>query len=97
MSYVTAQNSSPTCSPDGVTVEVDAWIIIALLVGIVGAGFAVTRLRRSRGNSSFDLGEVSQSWLTEQRASKQSDRWSAGNSARPVRPNEDARRYAVLA
>jgi hypothetical protein len=53
---------------------VTSWIIIALLAGIVGVGFAVTRFRRSRGGSLFDLGEVSQTWITEQRVDKRSDR-----------------------
>ena len=48
------------------------WFSIVLLVGMIGVGFVVTRLVRSRGSS--DLGEVSQNWLTEQRAKKQSDR-----------------------
>ena len=53
---------------------VTSWIVIALLVGIVGVGFAVTRFRRSRGISLFELGEVSQAWITEQRLDKRSDR-----------------------
>jgi hypothetical protein len=51
--------------------NVGGWISIVLL-GIISVGFVVTRLVRSRGSS--DLGEVSQNWLTEQRAKKQSDR-----------------------
>jgi hypothetical protein len=52
--------------------NVGGWFSIVLLVGMIGVGFVVTRLVRSRGSS--DLGEVSQNWLTEQRAKKQSDR-----------------------
>jgi len=52
--------------------NVGGWFSIVLLVGIIGVGFVVTRLVRSRRSS--DLGEVSQNWLTEQRAKKQSDR-----------------------
>jgi hypothetical protein len=50
---------------------VGGWISIVLL-GIISIGFVVTRLVRSRRSS--DLGEISQNWLTEQRAKKQSDR-----------------------
>jgi len=52
--------------------NVGGWFSIVLLVGMISVGFVVTRLVRSRGSS--DLGEVSQNWLTEQRAKKQSDR-----------------------
>jgi hypothetical protein len=52
---------------------VDNWII-ALLLGVVCVGFVVARVRGSRAGSMLDLGEVSQSWLTEQRADKRSDR-----------------------
>jgi hypothetical protein len=53
---------------------VTGWIVIALLVGIVGVGFAVTRFRHSRGGMLFDLGSVSQAWITEQRVDERSDR-----------------------
>ena len=52
--------------------NVGGWFGIVLLVGMISVGFVVTRLVRSRRSS--DLGEVSQNWLTEQRAKKQSDR-----------------------
>jgi len=47
--------------------------LLALLVSIVGS-FALARVR-ARSRSQFDLGKVSQSWITEQRAGKQRD-WS---------------------
>ena len=50
-----------------------SWLM-ALLVIIVGGSFALARVR-ARSRSQFDLGKVSQSWITEQRAGKQRD-WS---------------------
>ncbi|MDA1183991.1 MAG: hypothetical protein O2930_05000 [Acidobacteria bacterium] len=50
------------------------WIIIASLVGIVGVGLAVMRFRRGRDGSQFDLGDVSEQWITEQRSDKHVDR-----------------------
>jgi hypothetical protein len=49
------------------------WLLV-LLVSIVACSFALARVR-ARGRSQFDLGKVSQSWITEQRAGKQRD-WS---------------------
>jgi hypothetical protein len=46
--------------------------LLTLLVIIVGGSFALARVR-SRNRSQFDLGKVSQSWITEQRAGKQRD------------------------
>jgi hypothetical protein len=48
--------------------------MIALVVSVVGATFVLARVR-SRRESQFDLGHVSQSWITAQRAGKQRD-WS---------------------
>jgi hypothetical protein len=50
------------------------WIVIASLVGIAGIGFAVMRFRRRRDRARFDLGEVSEQWITEQRTDERSDR-----------------------
>jgi hypothetical protein len=66
--------STPAILPIEYPSTVDAWIIIALLVGIVAVGFAVTRRQRWQGGSQIDLGEVSQSWIREQRSDKSSDR-----------------------
>ena len=46
--------------------------LIALVVCVVVASFALARLRARRG-SQVDLGKVSESWVTEQRAGKQRD------------------------
>jgi hypothetical protein len=50
-----------------------SWLV-ALLVIIVGGSLVLARIR-ARSRSQFDLGKVSQSWITEQRAGKQRD-WS---------------------
>jgi hypothetical protein len=47
---------------------VGIWIGLAV-VGLIAAGIAVKRLL-GRSSSDVDLGEVSQSWLTETRANK---------------------------
>ena len=49
------------------------WIIIALLAGIAAVGLVVTRARRSRGDTLFELGAVSQTWITEQRSDRRLD------------------------
>jgi hypothetical protein len=41
--------------------------IIALVVSVVTAGFVLSRVR-ARRESSFELGHVSQSWITAQSA-----------------------------
>jgi hypothetical protein len=48
--------------------------LLALLVIIVGGSFVLARVRAG-SRSEFDLGKVSQSWITEQRAGKDRD-WS---------------------
>jgi hypothetical protein len=48
--------------------------LLTLLVIIVAGSFAFAAVR-ARSRSQFDLGKVSQSWITEQRAGKQRD-WS---------------------
>jgi hypothetical protein len=49
---------------------VEIWIGVAL-VGLIVAGITIKRLlARSSGSSDIDLGEVSQSWLTEKRTDK---------------------------
>ena len=50
-----------------------SWIIIALLAGIAAVGLVVTRARRSRAGTLFDLGAVSQTWITEQRSDRRLD------------------------
>ena len=50
------------------------WIIIALLVGIAAVGLVVTRARRWRGDTLFELGAVSQTWIIEQRSDRHLDR-----------------------
>ena len=50
-----------------------SWIIIALLVGIAAGGLVVTRARRSRAGTLFELGAVSQTWIAEQRCDKHLD------------------------
>ena len=52
---------------------VTSWIIIALLAGIAAVGLVVTRARRSRAGTLFDLGAVSQTWITEQRSDRRLD------------------------
>jgi hypothetical protein len=54
-------------------INMTGWII-ALLVSLVSASFALARVRTRRG-SQFELGKVSQGWITEQRAGKHRD-WS---------------------
>jgi hypothetical protein len=50
---------------------VTTWIIIGL-AGLVGVSFALVQFRRAqRGHLAVDLGEVSQSWLMDQRNNKQ--------------------------
>jgi hypothetical protein len=51
------------------------WIGV-VVVGLIAAGIALKRrfLPSSRA-SGIDLGEVSQSWLTEQKAEKRHDRF----------------------
>jgi len=51
------------------------WGSITLLVVVLGVlGYVVARLRHMRsGGKSIDLGQVSDSWRTEQRAA--SDEW----------------------
>lgn len=46
----------------------EIWIAVAV-VGLVAAGIMVKRFL-APGSSDVDLGEVSQSWLTEARANK---------------------------
>jgi hypothetical protein len=46
--------------------------IIALVVSVVGASFILARGRARRG-SQADLGQVSQSWITEHHTGKQRD------------------------
>ena len=50
------------------------WIIIALLVGIAAVGLVVKRARRSRADTPFELGAVSETWITEQRSDRRLDR-----------------------
>jgi len=46
------------------------WIGV-VVVGLIAAGVAIKRLlARSSRSSDIDLGEVSQSWLTDKRADK---------------------------
>jgi hypothetical protein len=47
----------------------EMWMLGVVTLAI-GVGFALRRLWRSRGTTSMDMGEVSQSWITEQRTSK---------------------------
>ena len=47
-----------------------SWIIIALLAGIAAVGFVVTRARRLRAGTLFELGAVSQTWIAEQRSDR---------------------------
>jgi hypothetical protein len=51
------------------------WIAV-LIAGVVGVGFAIAR-RRSSSSPTIDAGDISESWLREQRAEKQRDRFSS--------------------
>jgi hypothetical protein len=53
---------------------VSVWIAV-LLAGVFGVGLAIKRVRGS-SSRSIDAGEISESWLREQRAEKQRDRFS---------------------
>ncbi len=53
---------------------VTVWIAV-LLAGFFGVGLVVKRVRGS-SSRSIDAGEISESWLREQRAEKQRDRFS---------------------
>jgi hypothetical protein len=46
--------------------------IIALVVSVVGASFVLARVRARRG-SQADLGQVSQSWITDHNTGEQQD------------------------
>ena len=50
------------------------WIAV-LLAGVLGVGLALKRVRGA-SSRSIDAGEISESWLREQRAEKQRDRFS---------------------
>jgi hypothetical protein len=47
--------------------------MLGVVTVAIGVGFVLTRLWRSRGTASMDMGEVSQRWITEQRTSKYRD------------------------
>jgi hypothetical protein len=49
------------------------WIAV-VVVAVVGVGVAARRLRAS-STSAIDVGDVSDSWLREQRADKRPDRF----------------------
>ena len=52
------------------------WVAVAI-AGVIGVAVAVSRLFSSPSRSGdIDLGEVSESWLREQRAEKKQDRFS---------------------
>ena len=70
----------PALPPDGTigrlieyAHHVITWLIV-LVVSIVGVSFALAHAR-ARRESQVDLGRVSQSWITEQRAGQHRD-WS---------------------
>jgi len=51
----------------------DVWIAL-VAAAVIGIGIALRRRRSPFSRTSeIDLGEVSQSWLTEQRADKRQD------------------------
>ena len=58
----------------------EIWML-GVVTAAIGVGFVLTRLWRSRGTTSMDMGEVSQSWITAQRAGKQRNEF-AGRFAR---------------
>lgn len=51
------------------------WIAV-VIAAVVGVGIAASRFRAS-SSSRIDVGDVSDSWLREQRAEKRQDRFSS--------------------
>jgi hypothetical protein len=55
----------------------EAWIGVLIAGGAAIAGYVLKRWLGAAPESSIDVGPVSQGWLTEQRAGKREDRFSA--------------------